>query len=124
MRTRIAYLPLSTYPEAPPDAWSWRRSSYFGIAGVQVAGLYFSWSTFLSSIHPWVDCFSTFRALPAPTEERSGAECRPWEGIVKKAAGPHLQVLFKSREVVLGAVLDAAAAEARLFRPFAGSVVW
>jgi nucleotide-binding universal stress UspA family protein len=65
--------------------------------------------------------------LTRAAEERSKSECRRLQGIVEKAVGSMMQVEFRSREVVLGAVLDAAAGEARYYDlsiiPWSGDTV-
>ncbi len=112
MRTRIAYLPLSTYPEAPPDT-----SVLAAVSFVSSLGYGLQVSTFSVDIpqlySPMGGLLIDIPGLARAAEDRSKAECRRLQDLVEKAAGTSIPILFKSREVVLGAVLDAAAAEAR-----------
>ena len=114
MRTRIAYLPLSTYPEAPPEESVLAAVDYASSLGcnlhvstfsVDIPQLYSPMGGFLLDVP----------ALTRAAEERSKSECRRLQGIVEKAARSMMHVDFKSRDVVLGAVLDAAASEARYY---------
>lgn len=126
MRTRIAYLPLSTYPEAPPDAPVSAAVSFAASLGFRLQV-----STFSVDIpqlySPMGGLLIDIPGLARAAEERSRAECRRLEGVVEKAAGTNMQVWLNSREVVLGAVLDAAAAEARYWDlsviPWSGETV-
>lgn len=112
MRTRVAYLPLSTYPEAPPD-----ESVLAAVGCASSLGCNLHVSTFSVDIpqlySPLGGLLLDVPALTRAAEERSKSECRRLQGIVEKAAGSAMQVEVTSRDVVLGAVLDAAAVEAR-----------
>lgn len=114
MRTRIAYLPLSTYPEAPPDV---SVQAAVGLAASLGCSLYVStFSVDIPQLYsPMGGLLLDVPALSRAAEERSRAECRRLESLVKTATGSQAEVVFKSREVVLGAVLDAAADEARRY---------
>lgn len=126
MRTRVAYLPLSTYPEAPPDESVLAAVGYASSLG---CNLYVStYSVDIPQLYsPMGGLLLDVPGLTRAAEERSKSECRRLQGLVERAVGSMMQVEFRSREVVLGAVLDAAAGEARYYDlsiiPWSGDTV-
>ncbi|WP_373503684.1 universal stress protein [Aestuariivirga sp.] len=114
MHTKTAYLALSSYPEAPPDASILAAVNFVGSMG---CGLHVTtFSVDIPQLYsPMGGLLLDVPALVRGAEEKSKAECRRLESLVQGAAGAGLKVRCKSREVVLGAALDAAAAEARYY---------
>jgi nucleotide-binding universal stress UspA family protein len=113
MRTRVAYLPLTTYPEAVPDdailaaiGWSACLAPALNV------------STFAVKIpqitSPMGRLFLDIPGMVRAAEDRSKAECHRLQELVRNAAGANLQVRCTTREVILSGELDTAAAEARL----------
>ena len=114
MPTRIAYMPLNTYPEALPDqsilaaaglAEALGCSLHVAIFSVDIPQLYSPLGGMLLDVP----------GLVHSAEEKSKAECLRLERLVQGAAGSSLDIHCKKREIVLGAALDLAAGEARYF---------
>lgn len=114
MTTRIAYMPLNTYPEAVPDqailaaidfAAKLGCSLHVSVFSVKIPQLYSPMGGLLLDVP----------SLVHGTEERSKAECRRLEALVNGAARPGLKIQCRSREIMLGAALDVAAGDARYF---------
>lgn len=126
MPTRIAYMPLNTYPEAISE-----QSILAAIGFTALLGCSLHVSTLAVDIpqlySPMGGLLLDVPGLVQGAEERSKAECRRLEKLVKDAAGKHLNVQCSSRKVVLGAALDTAAGEARYFDvailPWSGETV-
>ena len=114
MPSRIAYMPLNTYPEALPD-----QSILAAIGFAATLGCSLHVATFSVDIpqlySPMGGLLLDVPGLVHGTEERSKAECLRLERLVQGAAGSRLDVHCKSREITLGAALDLAAGEARYF---------
>lgn len=113
-RTRVAYMPLATYPEAVTDA-SIRAAADFAAAlecDLQVT----TFSVDIPQIYsPLGGLVMDIPGLIRDAEEKSSAECRRLHGLLTGAAGSRTAVHCTNREVVLSGALDAAAAEARYF---------
>ena len=115
MHTRTAYLPLSTYPEAAPD------DSILAAFGFAISlGYTVHVTTFAVSIPQMRTPLSGTFLLDVPAlvranEERSKADCLRLQGLVEKAAGSQPKLDVSTRTIVVGAALDAAAAEARYY---------
>jgi len=113
-RTRIAYMPLATYPEAVGDA-SVTAAACFAKSFdciLQVT----TFSVNIPQIYsPISASLLDIPGLVLSAEEKSKAECHRLQGLVQEAAGARLKVECMRREVVLSAALDAAAREARCF---------
>ncbi len=112
MHTRNAYLPLSTYPETAPD------DSILSAVGFAVSlGCALHVMTFAVDIphlrSPLGSLLLDVPGLVRATEEKSRADCFRLQGLVREAASLHPNAVVTTREIVLGGVLDAAAAEAR-----------
>jgi len=114
MSTRIAYMPLNTYPEAISDQ---SILAAIGIAGTVGCDLHVTtFSVDIPQLYsPMGGLLLDVPGLVRGAEERSRAECRRLEALVRGAAESRLEIQSKNREVVLGAALDAAAAEARYY---------
>lgn len=114
MPNRIAYLPLNTYPEAAPDPAVLAAVSFAASLG---CGLHVS--TFAVDVPQTASPISGFlinvEGLARAAEERSKAECERLHTLIKGAARPEVHLSIGKHRVMLGAALDAATAEARLF---------
>jgi nucleotide-binding universal stress UspA family protein len=113
-QTRIAYMPLATYPEAVADE---SIPAAAGFAASLECALHVT--TFAVDI-PQVSSSLGSLLVDIPglvhaAEEKSKAECQRLQGLVQGAAGSRLKVHCASREITLGGALDAAATEARYF---------
>jgi nucleotide-binding universal stress UspA family protein len=111
---RIAYMPLTTYPEAVADgaieaATAFAASLECTLSVTTFAVEFPHVSSALGNL--LLDIPGLIRAA----EEKSRAECHRLQRLVHDAAGSRLNVLSMNRVVVLAAALDAAAAEARYF---------
>lgn len=113
MRKRVAYLPLTTYPEAVPD-----DSILSAIGWTAWLASELTVSTFAVKIpqitSPIGRLFLDIPGMVRAAEDRSKAECHRLQGLVRTAAGAGLQVSCTARDVILSGELDTAAAEARL----------
>lgn len=113
-QTRIAYMPLATYPEAVPDA-----ALLSGAAFAATLGCALQVTTFAVEIprpaSPIANLLIDVPGLIRATEDRSRAECERLQGLVMAVAEPGPGLHCASRRLVLSGVLDAAAAEARSF---------
>ena len=114
MKTRIAYMPLTTYPETISD-----ESVLAAVGFVASLGCALHATTFAVRIpqiySPWGNLLVDVPGLVRTAEERSKTECRRLQDLVRGAASSHFKVECRTREIVLGAALDMAAAEARYF---------
>lgn len=113
-QTRIAYMPLATYPEPVED------ESILAAAGFAAAlGCTLHVTTFAIDIplapSPLGSLFLDIPGLVQAAEDRSRTECRRLRELVHGAAGGRSGPHGADREVVLGSAADAAAAEARYF---------
>jgi nucleotide-binding universal stress UspA family protein len=113
-QSRIAFMPLASYPEVVPDA-----SIEAAVAFVPALESALNVTTFAVDI-PHVPSTLGSMVVDVPglvrsAKEKSKAECHRLRSLVQSAAGSRLDVSCATREVVLGAALDAAAAEARYF---------
>ncbi|OZA19184.1 MAG: universal stress protein UspA [Rhodobacterales bacterium 17-64-5] len=113
MPQRLAYLPLNTYPEAAPDP------AILAAAGFAAAlGCGLEVSAFAVDVPPTASpiggYFFNVESLARSAEERSAAECARLHALVQEWAAGKLAINVTLRKAMLGAALDAAAAEARL----------
>ena len=113
MKTRIAYMPLNTYPDAVSD-----DAVRAAVAFAASLGAALHVTTFAVNIpqmrSPFGSLVLDLPGMVRVAEERSRAECRRLEGVVQEA-GSAIVLDLHQREVVLGAALDAAADEARYY---------
>lgn len=111
---RIAYLPLNTYPEAARDPAVLAAVSFAASLG---CGLHVS--TFAVDVpqtrSPVGGFLINVEGMARAVEDRSIAECDRLEALVKAASQPELNLSIGRRRAVLGAALDAATDEARIF---------
>lgn len=114
MPDRIAYLPLETHPEAPPE--SPIRAAIGFAAGL---GYKVHVSTFSVKIPPVASPLGGFliniEGMARAAEDRSAAECTRLHELVKQAARPDLGIQITTHQVAMGGTMDAAATEARYF---------
>ena len=113
MKTRIAYMPLNTYPDAVSDD---AVQAAVGFAASLGAALHVT--TFAVNIpqmrSPLGGLVLDVPGMVRVAEERSRAECHRLGGVVQEA-GSAIVLDLHQRAVVLGAALDAAADEARYY---------
>lgn len=114
MPKRIAYMPLNTYPEAAPDAAVLATIAFASSLGcaLHVSALAVDVPKTASPIG---GLLINVEAMAQAAEDRSKAECIRLQTLITGAAGPDLDLSVVNHRVVLGAALDAAATEARLF---------
>lgn len=112
--TRMAYMPLATYPEAVADELI--------VAAVDFAtslGSALSVTTFSVDIprvsSPLASMLIDVPGLVRAAEEKSRDECRRLQALVQGPAGSRPGVQCTDREIVLGALFETAAAAARYF---------
>lgn len=124
--TRIAYMPLASYPEAVGD-----EAIQAAIAFAAALNCSLEVTTFAVNL-PRVssglgDLILDIPGIVRAAEERSETECHRLQGLVRGAAGSRLEVQFSSRTVMLGGVLNTAAEQARYFDlallPWSGETV-
>jgi len=112
MHARTAYLPLSPDPETAPDDAIMAAVGFAARLGCDVHV-----TTFAASIpqlgSPLGGFLLDIPGLIRAAEERSRTDCLRLHGLVREAAGARATLEVSTRTVVLGAALDAAAAEAR-----------
>ncbi len=124
--TRIAYMPLATYPEAIADE-AIRATAAFA-ASLECTLQVTTFAVDLPQVSSALgNLLLDVPGLVRAAEEKSKAECLRLKDLVHGAAGSRLNVDCTIRTVVLGAGLDAAAAEARYYDlavlPWSGETV-
>lgn len=125
-QTRIAYMPLATYPETVAD-----RSIHAAIDFAASLGCALQVTTFAVDVpqlsSPLGNLLIDIPELVRAAEEKSRSESRRLQDLVRAAAGSRLELHGTNRQVVLGAELDLAATEARYFDlallPWSGETV-
>ncbi len=114
MPTRIAYLPLNTYPEAAPDP-----SILAAVGFVAALGCRLHVSVFAVDIpqtaSPIGGVFLNVEGMARAAEDHSTAECARLQTLIKASAPPEIAVTIATHKARLGAALDAATTEARTF---------
>lgn len=114
MPTRIAYLPVNTYPEAAPDP---AILAAVGLAASLRCGLHVS--TFAVDVPPTASPIGGFlinvEGMARAAEDRSKAECARLHTLIKGAAQPELNLSITNQTVMMGAALEAATTEARSY---------
>lgn len=125
-QTRIAYMPLATYPEAIAEEAILAAAAFAASLGHALHV-----TTFAVGI-PHVSSALGSLVLDVPgliraAEDKSRAECLRLQGLIHGAAGSRRDVYCTNRKVVLGGAPDAAIAEARYFDlvvlPWSGKTV-
>lgn len=114
MPKRIAFLPLNTYPEAAPDP---AILAAVGIAAALGCGVHLS--TFALDVPATASPIGGFlinvEGMARAAEERSAAECARLEALVRGAAVPEMTLSVTCHKAMMGAALEAAATEARVY---------
>ena len=112
--TRMAYMPLATYPEAVAD-----ESILAAVGFATSLGSALNVMTFSVDIpqvsSPMASLLMDIPGFVNAAEKKSKDECHRLQGLVEGTAGSRPDVHCTTREVVLGAQFDAAAAAARYF---------
>jgi nucleotide-binding universal stress UspA family protein len=114
MPKRIAYLPLNTYPEAAPDPAILAAVGFAAAlsCGVQV-------STFAVDVpataSPIGGFFINVEGMSRAAEERSVTECARLQALVRGAVDPEMNLFVTNHKVMMGAALEAATTEARIY---------
>jgi nucleotide-binding universal stress UspA family protein len=111
---RTAYLPLPTYPESLPDDAILSAAGFANTLGSDLHVTTFSVS--IPQIRsPLGSLLIDVPGLVRAAEEKSRVECLRLHDLVRKAVDPSSNLEVMTREIVLGAARDAAAAEARFY---------
>ncbi len=114
MQSRLAYMPLDTYPEAVTDesilaavrfASSLEHKLHVETFAVEIPQMTSPLGGFLIDIP----------GLVHAAEDKSRTECRRLQDLVRGTAGSDAAVNITNREVVLGGALNTAAVQARYF---------
>jgi nucleotide-binding universal stress UspA family protein len=112
MHKRVAYLPISTYPETVADDAILAAASYAAALGFDLHITAFSVD--IPQLHsPLGGLLLDVPALARSAEQKSKAECQRLKALLDGAQNLRDHVHFSIRHLVLGAALDSAAAEAR-----------
>lgn len=111
---RLAYMPLLTYPDTPPNISVEAATRIAGVLGSEI-----HLTTFAVKI-PRVSTPIGGLLLNIPemirgTEENSRTRCRDLQSLVQESVGNGLKVHCKTRETEPGSAGDVAASEARYF---------
>lgn len=112
MPSRIAYLPLSAYPESVAEDAIVAAARYATALGFQLQVQAFSINV-PNVYSPLGGMFLDVPGLARSAEEKSMAECQRFKDLLEGPAGLGASVHFSTRKVVLGAAFDAAATDAR-----------
>jgi nucleotide-binding universal stress UspA family protein len=114
MPNRIAYLPLNTYPEAPPDPAVLAAVGFAASlkCGLQVAVFAVDVPKTASPVGGFL---INVEGMALAIEERSKTECERLQTLINGAGQPDLPTVTTHRKVVLGAALEAATTEARTY---------
>lgn len=114
MHIRTAYLPLATYPDAVAD-----QSILAAVRFASVLDCTLHVTTFSVNIpqvsSPFGDLLLDVPSLVRSAEQKSKADCRRYQDMVKEAAGKNLKLEAVTKEIVLGAAHETAAYEARYY---------
>jgi nucleotide-binding universal stress UspA family protein len=124
MTAPIAYLPLNTFPDSPPDEALIAALEFAAALGCKLEVTLFTVDVprVNSPLGSWlVDVPGLIKA----SEDKSKAECLRLEALVGQAAGAGVGIT--RREALFGAAFDLAAEEARLYDlailPWAGATI-
>ncbi len=113
-QTRMAYMPLPTYPEAVENGAIQATVAF--AASLECTLQVTAFSVDLPRMSSGLgDYLIDIPGLVHAAEEKSKAECHRLQGLVHQAAKSLLTVHCATRHVSFGAVLESAVAEARYF---------
>lgn len=126
MRMRIAYMPLTTYPETISDESVMAAVGF--VASLDCALQVTTFAVRIPQMYsPFGNLLVDVPGLVRTAEARSKTECHHLQDLVQRAANSHFKVEYRTREIVLGAARDTATAEARYFDlsvlPWSGATV-
>lgn len=126
MPTRVAYMPLSTYPETVTDSAILAAARFAAALGFELHVRAFSVD--IPHMHsPLSGLLLDVPGLVRAAEAKSKAECQRLKGLLEGQVELSGCLHFSTRQIVLGAALDAAAAEARHYDlsvlPWSGETV-
>ena len=114
MPNRIAYLPLNTYPEAPPDPAIFAA---VGFAASLKCRLHVS--TFAVDVpktaSPIGGLLINVEGMALAVEEHSKTECARLQTVIKGAVHADVGISMLNHKVVLGAAMETATIEARTY---------
>ena len=112
LRTRIAYMPLTTYPDVVEDE---AIKATIGFAAALGCALHVkTFAVDLPRISSGLgDYLINVPGVIQAAEERSSTECERMRVVVQEAVSSRLEAQCTTRKVPLGAVFEAAASEAR-----------
>jgi len=114
MPTRIAFMPVATYPEPAADPAILAAAGF--AAGLGCALHVRAYSVEIPQMHsPLGKLFLDVPGLVRTAEEKSKAGCKRLQGLLEGAGERCAGVQFSTRQVVLGGERDAATAEARYY---------
>lgn len=126
MLNRIAYMPLSAYPEAIADRSILAAASFAAGLGFQLEARAFS-VEIRRVYSPLGGLLLNAPALIQAAEERSATECQRLKDLLEEVAEISAILHYEARQIALGGVLEAASAEARNYDlsvlPWAGDTV-
>ena len=110
--SRLAYMPLASYPEAVGDGAIRAAISFAASMGcaLHVKAFAVDLPVVSSGLG---DYLINIPGIIQAAEESSRAECERLQGLVQEASASRLEAQCTTRKVPLGAVLDTAASEAR-----------
>ncbi|MBX9944170.1 MAG: universal stress protein [Reyranella sp.] len=112
MPTRAAYMPLPTYPGSIEDGAILAAARFAVTLGFELHVRAFSVD--IPQVHsPLLGMLVDVPGLIRSAEEQSRVECQRLKGLLEGPIELRGRVHYFTREVVLGAAFDAAAAEAR-----------
>ena len=126
MPSRVAYMPLPTYPETVADSAILAAAGFAAALGFKLHVRAFSVD--IPQVHsPVLGLLVDVPGLVRAAEEKSKAECERLKGLLEGPTVLRGGVHYSTRQVVLGAAFDAAAAEARYYDlavlPWSGETV-
>lgn len=114
MPTRIAYMPLSTYPESIEDRSILAAAKFAAGLGCQLEVRTFS-VEIRRVYSPLGGLLLNVPGLVQAAEDKSEAECRRVRDLLEGSAEVSANLHYATRQVMFGGMLEAAAAEARNF---------
>lgn len=114
MPNRVAYLPLSTYPESIADRSILAAAKFAAGLGFQLEVRAFS-VEIRRVYSPLGGFLLNVPGLVQGAEDKSEAECRRLRDLLEGSAEVRANLHYTTRQVMFGGTLEAAAAEARNF---------
>jgi len=112
MSIRVAYMPLSAYPECIADQSILAAAKFAAGLGYQLEVRAFS-VEIRRVYSPFGGLLLNTAGLVQAAEDKSEAECRRLKDLLEVSAEVRAVLHYATRQVVFGGTLEAAAAEAR-----------